>query len=168
MKTIKKIKSYQASSEAVFDCIDDLSVTGMHMTESSMPMMGGKMNLEYLSPNKTGLNTKYRWTGKVLGMSLDFTVLVTRWVKGREKSWETTGVTRMIIYSWFRMDLAVEGDHQQSTAHLSISYKRPRGFLNNILSFLLADWYCRWCLKNMLNDTEKKLMATGSATMKLS
>jgi hypothetical protein len=168
MKTIIKIKTYQASAEAVFNCIDDLSVTGMHMTESSMPMMGGKMGLEYLSPSKTGLNTKYRWTGKMLGMALDFTVLVTKWVKGKEKSWETEGIPKMIIYSWFRMDLAVEGDHQKSTAHLSISYERPKGFLNRILSFILADWYCRWCLKNMLNDTEKKLKVTDSATMKLS
>jgi hypothetical protein len=149
MKTIEKIKTYKASSEEVFDCLDDLSVTGMHMTESSMPMMGGKMNLEFLSSNKSGLNTKYRWTGKALWMVLDVTVLVTRWVRGKEKSWETQGIARMIIYSWFRMDLRVEGNLQQSTAHLSISYEKPKAFFNRILSFLVADWYCRWCLKNV-------------------
>jgi hypothetical protein len=54
--------------------LDDLGVTGMHMTKSSVPMMGGKMNLEFLSSHKTELNTKYRWTGNVLWMQLDFTV----------------------------------------------------------------------------------------------
>ena len=168
MKTIEKIKNYHASIDEVFDCLDDLSVTGMHMTESSMPMMGGKMNLEFLSPKKIGLNTKYRWTGKVLWMVLDFTVLVTKWIKGKEKSWETVGVARMIIYSWFRMDLKVEVDRLQTTAVLSISYERPKGFFNRVLSFLLADWYCRWCLKNMLNDTETKLKSKNKMAMTIS
>jgi hypothetical protein len=165
MKTITKTKAYNASTDIVFDCLDDLSVTGMHMTESSMPMMGGKMNLEFLSPNKTGLNTKYRWTGKVLWMMLDFTVLVTRWVKGKLKSWETEGVAKLILYSWFKMDLEVNGNQQQCTAQLSISYEKPKEFFNRILSFLLADWYCRWCLNNMLNDTEKKLKSNNNLTL---
>ena len=161
MKTIEKTKSFTASPEAVFDCLDDLSVTGMHMTQSSMPMMGGKMNIEFLSANRCGLNTKYRWTGKVLWMILDFTVIVTDWVRGKEKSWETEGVAKLIICSWFRMNLAIEANnHSQTTARLSISYKKPNGFFNRLLSFVLADWYCRWCLKNMLNDAEKKLWGT--------
>ncbi|HET9745793.1 MAG TPA: SRPBCC family protein [Chitinophagaceae bacterium] len=157
MKTIERSKIYQASPEEVFDCLDDLSVTGMHMTKSSMPMMGGKMNVELLSPHQKGLNTKYRWTGKVLWMVLDFTVHVTEWIRGREKSWETVGVARMIIMSWFKMNLKVEGNNQQSTAHLSINYEKPRGFFNRMLSFLLAGWYSRWCLNNMLNDAARKL-----------
>jgi hypothetical protein len=157
MKTFEKSKIYQASPEEVFNYLDDLGVTGMHMTQSSMPMMGGKMNLEYLSKNKTGLGTKYRWTGKILWMVLDFTVQVTNWVKGREKIWETVGAAQMIIYSWFRMHLNVDKVKEGSMAHLSISYKRPKGFFERILSFFLADWYCKWCMNNMLRDTEKKL-----------
>ena len=158
MKTMEMIKTYQASAEDVFACLDDLSVTGMHMTRSSMPMMGGKMNLEFLSKNKTGLGTKYRWTGKVLWRELDFTVLVTNWVKGREKTWETVGKANMLIYSWFRMHLYIDQLKSGCIAYLSISYRKPKGLLNRILSFFLADWYCRWCLNNMLQDTEKKLM----------
>ena len=168
MKTIEKIKVYSASPEEVFVCIDDLGVTGMHMTKSSMPMMGGKMVLEFLSANRTGLNTKYRWTGKVLWMVMDFTVVVTKWVFGKKKSWETEGLAKMIIMSWFRMDLKVSGNEQRATATLSISYERPKGFFNRLLSFILADWYCRWCLKNMLNDTERQLKASNHTKMKVS
>jgi hypothetical protein len=160
MKTIRKTKSYRASPEEVFDCIDDLGVTGMHMTESSMPMMGGKMNLEFLSAKKTGLGTKYRWTGKILWMVLDFTVAVSKWTRGKEKSWETRGPAKMIIFSWFRMNLKVENAGEHSTAELSIIYEQPKGFLDRVLSFLLADWYCRWCINNMLDDTEKRLHET--------
>ena len=157
MKTIQRTKIYKASSEEVFDCLDDLSVTGMHMTESSMPMMGGKMNLEYLSKTKSGLGTKYRWTGRVLWMPLDFTVQVTNWVKGREKTWETVGAAQMIIYSWFQMHLYVDKIKEGSRAHLSISYKRPKGSFERLLSFFLANWYCKWCLNNMLQDAEKEI-----------
>ena len=157
MKTIKKTKTFAAGPEEVFGLLDDLGVTGMHMTESSMPMMGGKMNIEFLSENKSGLNTRYRWTGKVLWMVMDFTVVVTKWTRGQQKSWETQPGARMIIMSWFKMDLLTEGNNLQTTAHLSISYQRPKGVFQRILSFVLADWYCKWCLNNMLNDTQKKL-----------
>ena len=148
---------YNAPAKLVFDCIDDLGVTGMHMTESSMPMMGGKMNLEFLTPWKTGLNTKYRWTGKVLWMNLDFTVLVIKWVNGHEKTWETIGNPKLIIYSWFQMHLKVDQNHDGSIACLSISYEKPKGFFNKLVCFLLGQWYSNWCLRNMLNDTGKRL-----------
>jgi hypothetical protein len=158
MKTIERSKIYRASLEEVFDCLDDLSITGMHMTESSMPMMGGKMNLEFLTKHKTGLGTKYRWTGKVLRMTLYFTVEVTHWKRGKEKTWQTVGKAKMILYSWFRMHLYVDKVAEGCIAYLSISYRKPKGFFERILSFFLADWYCKWCLNNMLQDTEKKLV----------
>ena len=158
MKTIERSKIYQASPIEVFDCLDDLGVTGMHMTESSIPMVGGKMDLEFLTDQKTGLNTKYRWTGKVLWWDLCFTVLVTTWVRGQEKVWETIGITKLIIYSCFRMNLKVWKVPEGSTAQLSITYEKPKGFFNQILCLLLGGWYCKWCIKNMLIDTEKKMI----------
>jgi hypothetical protein len=157
VKTIERTKIYHAPSEAVFDCIDDLGVTGMHMTESSMPMMGGKMALQFLTPNKTGLGTKYKWTGKVMWWQLDFTVEVTKWIRGREKVWKTVGPVQLMIYSWFQMYLKVWDGQQDSFAQLSISYEKPKGLFNQFLCFLVGDWYCKWCLNNMLNDTDKKL-----------
>jgi len=157
MKSIKRIKRFQASPEEVFDCLDDLGVTGMHMTESSMPMMGGKMNLEFLTTQKSGLNCKYRWTGKVMWMGLDFTVVVKKWIRGKEKTWETIGNSRIVIYSWFQMHLQINPDNRGCTAQLSISYEKPEAFFNKILCYFLGDWYCKWCLKNMMNDAEQKL-----------
>ena len=61
-------------------------------------MMGSKLNLEFLTENHTGQGSKYRWTGKVMGMKMDFTVVVTKWMDGEEKIWETIGKTKLIIY----------------------------------------------------------------------
>lgn len=99
MKTITRVEKFSASPKAVFKTIDDLGVTGMHMTKSSMMMMGSKLHLEFLTKHHTGLNSTYRWTGKMLGMKMDFTVEVTKWVEGEEKIWETIGKTKLIILS---------------------------------------------------------------------
>lgn len=55
MKTISRTQIYNATPETVLKAIDDLGVTGMHMTESSM-MMGSKLQLAFLTYHHTGLN----------------------------------------------------------------------------------------------------------------
>jgi hypothetical protein len=155
MKTISRTETYHAEPEKVFETVDDLSVTGMHMTKSSGMMMGSKLHLEYLTNNHTGLGSKYRWTGKMMGMKMDFTVEVTKWVKGIEKIWETVGDAKMIIYSWYRMNLIISKHADKTKAALSITYKKPRGWFAKFISFLFANWYCKWCLRNMLFDTKR-------------
>ena len=157
MKTVTKKIIINASPEKVFEILDDLGVTGMHMTQSSAMMMGSKLHLQYLTNNHNGLGSKYRWTGKMMGMNMDFTVEVTKWVKGIEKVWQTIGEADMIIYSWYRMNLLVTGNNNKTLAELSITYTKPKGLLARIVSFFLAGWYCKWCLNNMLNDTKKAL-----------
>lgn len=85
MKTLSRQMVYEASVGEVFQKLDDLGVTGTHMTESSMMMMGNKLELTFLSPNHTGLNSKYRWRGKMMGIPMDFTVLVTHGLTPRKK-----------------------------------------------------------------------------------
>ncbi|HEX8041300.1 MAG TPA: hypothetical protein VF490_19265 [Chryseosolibacter sp.] len=157
MKTILRTATYPFHSDVVFQCLDNLGVTGMHMTQPSMMMMGGKLDLKFLTQSHTGPGTRYRWTGKMMGMKIDFTVEVTKWIHGREKTWETIGSARLIIYSWYQMHLSLTEHAGSTTAELSIAYKRPEGIFYRILSFLLADWYCRWCLKRMLEDCGQML-----------
>lgn len=157
MKTIKRIEVYNAPAEKVFSYLDDLSVTGMHMTKSSGMMMGSKLHLEYLTLNHSGLGSKYRWTGTMMGMKMDFTVEVTKWVEGVEKVWETTGEAKMIIYFSYRMHLLVYPEGNRTQAELSITYEKPKGGFGKIVSFLFADWYSNWCLKKMLSDSKRKI-----------
>lgn len=154
MKTLTRKEFYNTTPEEVFPVLDDLGVTGTHMTTSSAMMMGSKLHLEYLTPHRTGLDSSYRWTGKMMGLPMDFTVKVVKWINGREKVWETIGPTKLIIYSWYRMILKVSGVKNGTEAELSIAYEKPQGFFNKILCFLFADWYCRWCLRKMLVDAK--------------
>jgi hypothetical protein len=157
MKTLSRTESFDASPDEVFKTIDDLGVTGSHMTQSSMMMMGSKLNLDFLTSHKTGLGSSYGWSGKMMGIHMAFTVEVTKWIAGKEKIWETIGETKLIIYSWYRMHLKIKPNSSYTEAELSISYEKPKSFFNKILCFLFADWYCKWCLKKMLNDSKKML-----------
>jgi hypothetical protein len=139
MKTLTKKISLNASPERVFEPLDDLGVTGMHMTQSSAMMMGSKLHLQYLTENHKGIGSKYRWTGKMMGTNMDFTVEVTKWIKGIEKVWETIGEAKMIIYSWYRMQLFLSTVEDKTVAELSITYKKPKTPLLKFISFLFAD-----------------------------
>ena len=157
MKTYSKEIIIQSSPEKVFNQMDDFSKTGMHMSESSMMMMGSKLNLQQLSSNATGIGAKYRWYGKMMGMTIDFEEAVTKWQPPTLKEWETIGEAKIIIMSWYRMWFEIFPDQRGTLAKLSISYLPPKEWYYKILSFFFARWYCRWCLNNMLNDTKKAL-----------
>lgn len=157
MKTLKRTEVYDAPADLVFSYLDDLGVTGTHMTESSAMMMGSKLHIEFLTNHHTGIGSKYRWTGTMMGMNMDFTVEVTKWIEGVEKIWETVGTSKLIIYSWYRMHLLVYPKGIGSQAELSITYEKPKGWFAKIVSFLFADWYCTWCLKKMLDDGKRKV-----------
>lgn len=157
MKTLERIALYPSPPEMVFQCLDNLGVTGLHMTQSSMMMMGSKLDVKFLTETRNGLGTIYRWAGKMMGMKMDFTVKVTKWMRGEEKIWETIGKPELIIYSWYRMHLWLKKIPSGTSAKLSITYEKPQGVLNKMFSFFFAGWYCRWCLKHMLEDCRQML-----------
>ncbi len=157
MKTKTKSILINSTSDKVFSQMDDFSKTGMHMTESSMMMMGSKLKLEQLSANPTGVGASYRWHGKMVGMTMDFSETVTKWQPPKIKEWETVGGAKIIIMSWYRLWFEIMPAEKGTIAKLSISYLPPKQWYYKILSFLFTKWYCNWCLNNMLNDTKKNL-----------
>jgi hypothetical protein len=46
VKTIKQTATFSAPSEKIFNCLDDLVVTGMHITSSSAMMMCNELRLQ--------------------------------------------------------------------------------------------------------------------------
>ena len=131
---MKKNIIIDSTPEKVFETIDDLGITGMHMTKSSAMMVGSKLHLEYLTELHTGPGSRYRWTGKMMGIEMDFTVEVTKWIKGIEKVWETIGEAKMIIYSWYRMKLLISKVQDKTMAELSITYEKPKSLFAKFIS----------------------------------
>ena len=138
MKTKSKNILIHSTPEKVFAEMDDISKTGMHMTESSIMMIGSKLNLEQLSTNPTGVDAKYSWYGKMMGMTMDFSETVTKWQSPILKEWETFGDAKMIIMSWYRMWFEITAAENGATAKISISYLPPKEWYYKILSFLFC------------------------------
>lgn len=157
MKTLSKNIIIHNTPEKVFEYMDNLGNTGMHMTQSSKMMMGNKLGLEQLSQNAIGLNSKFRWYGKMMGLNMDFTVVVTKWNKAIEKTWETVGKSKMIILGWYQMHLFLSPELEGTKAELSISYTYPKNLWEKFLALLLSKWYANWCLNNMLKDSKTAL-----------
>ena len=162
MKTFKKNIIIHSSPEKVFAFMDSVGNTGMHMTKSSMPMMRSKLELKQLSENATGLNSRSGWTGKMMGFTMNFTVVVTKWIKDKEKVWETIGKAKMIILRWYQMRLVISSASggQNTNAEISIAYTKPKNIFFRFIAFFLAPLYANWCLKYMLQDSKETLEAT--------
>jgi hypothetical protein len=147
----------QASPQVVFDFMDDVHKAGWHMEQSSMPMMGSKMQIETLSKNQTGVGATYRWTGKVLGLPIDFSETVVKWENGRKRIWRTIGVPKIIIIGQYEMSFLVEPTKTGSRLSVSIDYELPKPIFWKFAGWLLAGWYSKWCLGNMCQDAKSGL-----------
>jgi uncharacterized membrane protein len=100
MATVTETVDIQAPAETVFAYVDDVRNVGWHMTErSSMAMMGSRLKLEILSEHPSGLGATYRYSGTMMGLSLDFSESVTKYAPNREKVWRTIGGPRLLIIS---------------------------------------------------------------------
>ncbi len=157
MKTKSKYILIHSSPDKVFTYMDDIGNTGMHMMKSSMPMMGSKLQLQQLSSNTVGPDVKFRWYGKMMGFTMDFTVIVTKWIESKEKIWETVGNAKMIILSWYRMHLLLTPSGESTKVELSIDYEKSKNLFFGFIAFFLAPLYAKWCLGNMLYDSQMVL-----------
>jgi polyketide cyclase/dehydrase/lipid transport protein len=140
MITVSETVEIRMPSEAVFAHVDDIRNLGWHMTgRSSMAMMGARLKLEILSDRATGLGATYRYSGTMLGLSIDFSESVTKYLPPREKVWRTLGEPRLVIIVSYEMRVTVE-PLSPSSARLTISivYELPRSGLWRIVGLVLA------------------------------
>jgi len=166
MMTVAETAEIRATAESVFAYVDDIRHVGWHMTErSSMVMMGSRLKLEILSERPTGLGATDRYYGTMMGLALDFSESVTKYVPSREKVWRTIGEPRLLIISSYEMRLAVEPlSAVSSRLTISITYDLPRSPVWHILGRLLAGPYSRWCLRQTVGDAKRALEMRAKLT----
>ncbi len=164
MRIVEQAIVIQAPAEQVFAYTDDIRNMGFHMSEkSSMPMMGSKLKLEILTPQPTGVGATYRYSGKMMGLTIDFSETVTKYVPNREKIWHTIGEPKLIIMSGYEMRTTVEPlSPDSSRLRISIAYDLPASGFWNFVGVLLGDWYSRWCLRQMTEGTRQALAAQAA------
>lgn len=158
-EAVSETVEIHAPAEAVFAHIDAIHNVGSHMTErSSMAMMGSKLKLEVVSAQPSGLGATYRYSGKMMGLSLDFSESVTKYVPNREKVWRTIGLPRLLIMSSYEMRVVVEApSRSRSRLTVSIAFELPRPWFWRLVGLLLSGWYSRWCLRRICQDAKRAL-----------
>ncbi len=100
----------------------------------------------------------------MLGFTMDFTVIVTKWIQNEEKIWETVGDAQMIILSWYRMHLLLTPVGESTKVELSIDYEMPKNLFFRFIAFILAPIYAKWCISNMLYDSQRALQTSPLLT----
>lgn len=159
MPNIIRTATIAAPAERVFGYVDDIRNLARHMSENrSMPMMGSKLKLEILTSNATDVGATYQYSGSMMGLMIDFSETVTKYVSGREKIWRTIGNPQLLIVESYEMRVVVE-PLQANTAQLTISfdYDLPRSGMWRLIGRALAGSYARWCLDSMISGTKRDL-----------
>ena len=72
-----------------------------------MAMLGSRLRLEILSGQPTGLGATYRYSGTMMGLSIDFSESVTKYVPPRKTVWRTVGEPRLLIIASYEIRVAV-------------------------------------------------------------
>jgi hypothetical protein len=163
MPVLRRDKIIAVPADRVFAYVDDIRNLARHMSDNrSMAMFGSKLKLEILTPETTGAGATYRYSGRMLGLSLDFSEIVTKYVPGREKVWRTIGNPKLLIVANYEMRVLVEAI-SAAAARLSISFDcdLPRSIVGRLLGWALANSYARWCLDSMIEGAQRDLERTG-------
>lgn len=164
MSTLSRTDLIKAPAERVFAYVDDIRNLAKHMSESrSMPMMGSKLRLEIMTPEPTGVGAIYRYSGRMMGLTINFSETVIKYVAGREKIWRTIGQPQLLIIADYEMRVLVEPvSTETSRLTISIDYRLPRQGIWRPIGWMLADTYARWCLTSMVEGAKQDL-ERGSA-----
>ena len=165
MITVTETADIRAPAEDVFAYVDDIRHVGWHMTERSSMAMGSRLKLEILSKRPTGPGATYRYSGRMMGLFLEFSESVTRYIPNREKVWSTIGKPRLLIISSYEMRLAVEPlSAASSRLTISIAYELPQSAFWHIVGRLLAGPYSTWCLRQMVGDAKRAIEMRAKLT----
>ncbi len=143
-------------AEEVFRYLDDVRLAGAHMQSGEM---GVRLQVEQLSVNSEGQGATYRWHGKVYGLPVDFTVVVEKWIKNRERASRTVGSARLIVMSGFRLHFTLAPMDRGTRIAIDFEYDLPSSLLGRFLSRLFGRRYGDWCLDMMMADALRALRA---------
>jgi hypothetical protein len=156
-RRLEKTITVPASPARVFAWLDDPRNTGLHMSRPSMAMLGGALRVERLSAIATGVGATYRSWGRVLGLRIDFTTTVVRWVADREKVWRTTRDPRLIVLGHFEMRFGAEPVSDGTRLTMVLEYELPPRGVGRLVGRALAAPYAKWCLRRMCRDARTAL-----------
>lgn len=143
-----------AEPSDVFDYLDDHERLGAHMMQSSTMMAGSAMAFTFDQKKGRAIGSRIEMRGRVLGLPLAVSEVVTERQPPFRKAWETQGVPRLLVVGPYRMGFGIEPDGANSRLTVFIDYNLP-GWPWRILGLIAGRFYARWCVQSMARDAAR-------------
>jgi hypothetical protein len=138
-----------ATTDRLFDHLDDQTKLAIHMEKPSVMMMGGRMTYEFDETKGRAVGSVIKMGGSFLGIKLSVEEVVTERDPPRCKVWETRGRPHILIIGSYRMGFETTSVGLRTRLRVFIEYGYPRAIAGRILGGLLAPIFDRWCVKRM-------------------
>jgi hypothetical protein len=136
---------------AVFAKLDDIAALARHMSERSAAMLGSRLALSTLGA-RAGVGARYRWDGRVLGLTIEAVEEVTVYEPPRLKRWCTIGAPRLLVIGSYCMEVEVTEIDSGTAIRVRIEYDLPSAGWQRFAGALLGHAYARWCVDRMVED----------------
>ena len=142
-----------APIEAVFDYLDDFRKLSAHMEQRSGMMAGSRMTIEIDEGGGRAVGSQVRMHGRMLGIALSLTEVVTERQPPARKAWQTTDA-RLLVIGPYRLGFELVPRVDATLARVFIDYALPER--RRWLGVLFARIYARWCVGRMAADAARR------------
>jgi len=150
----------RASSDVLFDYLDDQTRLAAHMGKPSMMMLGGRMTYEFDEAKGRAVRSVIRMSGSFLGLHLFVEEVVNeQHDPPRRKVWAIRGRPRIFIIGAYRMGFEIAPIGEASRLRVFIEYDVPASLVGRILGRLFAPMYARWCVRRMADDARRQFQS---------
>jgi hypothetical protein len=99
--------------------------------------------------------------GRVLGFKLSLIEKVTQRQAPYRKSWHTVGSVNLLVIGHYTMGFEITPQGSNSIMNAYIDYELPNSVRTRWLGHLLGGMYAKWCVRQMLHDTEAHFRSSG-------
>jgi len=141
-----------APQRAVFDYLDDFRKLSAHMERRSGMMAGSSMTIETDAGAGRAVGSQVRMRGRMLGMELALTEVVTEREPPLRKAWQTAD-TRLLVVGDYRLGFELVPEGATTRARIFIDYTLPQRA--RWLGALFGRRYARWCIDRMAGDAAR-------------
>jgi hypothetical protein len=151
-----------ASPPELFAYLDSHAQLSAHMTRRSWMMGGGKMDITSDEGGFQRPGSRLRLAGRVFGLRLFLEEEITDYRPPQAKVWRTIGAPRLLIIGHYRMGFEITPVAVGSKLRVFLDYDWPTSVFARLLARLLARVYARWCVRNMVEEGEKRFPCAAS------
>ena len=143
-----------ASTERVFDLLDDQTRLTEHMSKRSWKLGWGKMETVLDAQQGRSVGSHIVLRGRVFGILLFLDEVVITREPPMKKIWETVGELRLLVIGPYRMGFNLTPDGTKAQLRVAIDYELPTKGISRLLGRLFGRPYAKWCTRQMVQDAQ--------------